>query len=353
VANHYRGSHAALRLNYAPAMAALTIPVIDVSGLQGTVEQRHSIGQSIVDAYRSWGFGYVIGHPIPPALIADVFAQSRAFHALPLATKMQCAVGRDHRGYIPMKSSTDVASSIEQATKPNVSESFMIMREFATDSEQVRDGQYLAGPNRWPAQPAGFQSTMQTYNEAMCAFAADLIAVIGESLGDEGVFTRSFASPTTWLRLLHYPPQDPQAPSDEYGSAPHTDFGAITLLAQDDVGGLSVRTQDGDWVDVPPMANAFVMNVGDMLSRWSNGLLKSTPHRVTNRTGRERFSVPFFFDPDVRTVIAPLPSCVTEGNPLKFPPILFEDFLRSQLEASYANHQAPSSDTNDVAAQES
>lgn len=321
-------------------MSSVTIPIIDVSGLDGSEEQRREVGLAIIDAYRAWGFGYVTGHPIDSALIAEVFAQSRQFHALPLATKMNHAVGRDHRGYIPMKSSTDVTSTIEQATKPNVSESFMIMREFAPDSAQVRQGQYLAGPNRWPSEPPAFQSTMQAYHEAMWSFAADVMAVIGEALHDDGVFTRSFASPTTWLRLLHYPPQDPQAPSDEYGSAPHTDFGAITLLAQDDVGGLSVRTQEGDWVDVPPLADAFVMNVGDMLHRWSNGLLKSTPHRVTNRTGRERYSVPFFFDPDVSTVIAPLPSCITEDNPAHFAPVLFEDFLRSQLEASYANHAA-------------
>jgi isopenicillin N synthase-like dioxygenase len=321
-------------------MSGATIPTIDVRGLSGTAQQRRDVGLAIIDAYRVWGFGYLIGHPIDPSLIAEVFVQSQAFHALPLDTKLTYAVGRDHRGYIPMKSSTDVASSIERATKPNVSESFMIMREFAPDSSEVLHGQYLAGPNRWPSEPPEFRSTMLAYHDAMWTFAAALMEVIGEALGDDGVLARSCAQPTTWLRLLHYPPQDPQAPSDEYGSAPHTDFGAITLLAQDEVGGLSVRTQDGDWVNVPPLADSFVMNVGDMLHRWSNGLLTSTPHRVTNRTGRERYSVPFFFDPDVRTRIEPLPSCITADRPAQFEPLLFEDFLRTQLEASYVNHQA-------------
>jgi isopenicillin N synthase-like dioxygenase len=139
----------------------------------------------------------------------------------------------------------------------------------------------------------------------------------------------------TWLRLLHYPPQDPQSPADEYGSAPHTDFGAITLLAQDDVGGLAVKTPGGDWVDVPPVDGAFVMNVGDMLKRWSNGRLRSTPHRVTNRTGRERYSVPYFYDPHVSTLIAPLPGL---GDPA-FEPIVFAAFLRGELEASYEVHK--------------
>jgi isopenicillin N synthase-like dioxygenase len=176
---------------------------------------------------------------------------------------------------------------------------------------------------------------MQGYDAAMAEFARTLIAVIAEALGDTNTMVATFESPTTWLRLLHYPPQHPQSPDDEYGSAPHTDFGAITLLAQDDVGGLAVKTTDGRWVDVPPVPNAFVMNVGDMLSRWSNGRLLSTPHRVTNRSGRERYSVPYFFDPHVSTVIAPLPSL---GEP-QFEPIVFGDFLRSQLEASYEAHQ--------------
>ena len=324
-------------------MSGVTIPVVDVSGLQGSPEQRRDVGSSIIEAYSAWGFSYLIGHPIDALLIEEVFEQSRQFHALPLSTKLAYCVGRDHRGYIPMKSSTDVASSIEQASKPNMSESFMIMREFAAGSDEVSQGQYLAGPNRWPGELPAFQSTMLAYQQSMWSLATDLMAVIGEALDDDGVFTQAFASPTTWLRLLHYPPQDPEAPADEYGSAPHTDFGAITLLAQDDVGGLSVRTPQGDWVDVPPMQGAFVMNVGDMLHRWSNGLLKSTPHRVTNRTGRERYSVPFFFDPSVRTIIEPLASCITATTPSQFEPLLFEDFLRNQLEASYLNHQGEES----------
>ncbi len=320
-------------------MTSTAIPVIDVTTLHGSETERANIGRSIIQAYSTWGFGYVTGHPIDPQLIEAVFTQSKEFHAQPLAEKMLVAVGRDHRGYIPMKTSTDVASTIEQATKPNVSESFMMMREFAEDSIEVRQGRYLAGPNRWPAYPVEFRGTLEAYHRAMWEFSAELIAIIGAALGDDGGLATSFDDPTTWLRLLHYPPQDPQAPEDEFGSAPHTDFGAITLLAQDDVGGLSVRTDDGDWVDVPPRADAFVMNVGDMLHRWSNGLLKSTPHRVTNRTGRERYSVPFFFDPDVRTRIAPLDCCTSSENPVQFPAVIFEDFLRSQLEASYANHQ--------------
>jgi len=309
------------------------IPTIDVSTIDEPVGRRR-ITDSVLDAYGTVGFGYVVGHPIPQRLIEDVFAQSRRFHALPLEEKLRSRVDSSHRGYIPFRSSTDVTSSVDTVTKPNLSESFMMLRDLAPDHPDVVGGTYLAGANMWPDLP-GFRAVMAEYQERMTTFARAVIDVVAGALGDDGTMARSFDSPTTWLRLLHYPPQDPQSPADEYGSAPHRDFGAITLLATDDVGGLSVRAPDGKWLDVPPVNGAFVMNVGDMLHRWSNGRLLSTPHRVTNRTGRERFSVPFFFDPHVDTVISPLPGT---GAPL-FEPIVFGDFLRSELEASYDNHK--------------
>lgn len=309
------------------------IPTIDVTAM-GDPAGRRQIAREVLDAYGTVGFGYVTGHPIPQDLIDSVFEQTRRFHALPLEEKLRSQVDSSHRGYIPFRSSTDVTSSVDTVTKPNLSESFMMLRDLAPDHPDVRAGRYLAGANQWPGLP-GFREVMVEYQELMTAFARSLIEVIAEALGDNGTMTRSFDSPTSWLRLLHYPPQDRQSPDDEYGSAPHRDFGAITLLATDDVGGLSVRTGDSTWLDVPPVAGAFVMNVGDMLHRWSNGRLLSTPHRVTNRTGRERSSVPFFFDPHVDTVISPLPAL---GEP-RFEPIVFGDFLRHELESSYDNHR--------------
>jgi isopenicillin N synthase-like dioxygenase len=165
--------------------------------------------------------------------------------------------------------------------------------------------------------------------------------VIARALGaDEAAFAAAFDPPTTWLRLLHYPPQPPTSPDDLYGSAPHTDFGCITLLAQDDAGGLQVMTPAGEWVDAPPLPGSLVMNVGDMLHRWSNGRLRSTPHRVINRSGRERHSCPFFYDPSLRTEIAPLPSCTGPGSPPRFESVVFGDFLRAELRAAYQRHEA-------------
>ena len=216
----------------------------------------------------------------------------------------------------------------------------MMMRDDPADSAEVTAGTYLAGPNRWP-QLAGFREAVEAYHDAMCQLGYRIVDVLTGLLGDtDGVLSAGFATPTTWLRLLHYPPIE-VAEGDLYGSAPHRDFGCITILAQDDIGGLQVRNVDGAWIDVPPRPGAFIMNVGDMLHRWSNGHLLSTPHRVINHTGRERFSVPFFFDPHMSTLVEPLPGCVDPSTPARFEPIEFGAFVEGQLEASYDHHQQP------------
>lgn len=282
-------------------------------------------------AYGTTGFGYVQDHGIDPALIEAVFDASTRFHALPMDAKMQVVVDRTHRGYIPINSSTDVNSTLADVTKPNQSASFMMMREDAAADPAT----YLSGPNQWPDLD-GFRPALEAYNEAMCGLGRRLmnIALQAAEITDTSILS-AFDTPTTWLRLLHYPPQPSSIAGDLYGSAPHTDFGCLTLLVQDDVGGLQVKTPAGNWVDVPKRDGTFVVNVGDMLNRMSNGRLLSTPHRVINRSGRERYSCPFFYDPHVQTVIEPLPGT---GSP-RFEPQIFGDFLRGELEAAYEAHK--------------
>ena len=148
-----------------------------------------------------------------------------------------------------------------------------------------------------------------------------------------------FERPTTFLRLLYYPPQPPQSPDDLFGSAPHTDYGFITILAQDEVGGLQVRNTDGEWLDAPYMPGAFVMNTADILHRWSNGKLISTPHRVINRSGRARYSNPFFFDPNMHTLVSPLPTCVSADNPARYEPVVYGDYLMERLNKNHSQHE--------------
>lgn len=306
------------------------IPVLDLAPLVAGADTA-DLAAAFAKAYGETGFGYVVGHGVPPALREAVFEASRQFHALPEADKQAIALNRTHRGYIAINTSTDVTTDLAEVTKPNQSSSFMMMREDAAADPEV----YLSGPNQWP-DLEGFRAACEDYAAAMTGLGHRLMGLALEAMGaaDRSIM-EAFSPPTIWLRLLHYPPQPAQAPEDLFGSAPHRDFGCLTLLAQDDVGGLQVRTPAGQWVDAPPMPGAYVVNVGDMLHRMSNGRLLSTPHRVINATGRERYSVPFFYDPHVTATIAPLPGT---GTPL-FEPLTFGSFLRGELEAGYDAHQ--------------
>ena len=307
------------------------IPVLDLAPLINGGDTAQ-LATDFAKAYGNTGFGYIINHGVDPKLREDVFAASRQFHALSEAQKQAIALDGNHRGYIAINTSTDVNSDLAEVTQPNQSASFMMMREDETALSDV----YLSGPNQWPTLH-GFREVCESYAGAMTELGRKLmgLALNASGVTDQAIL-KAFETPTIWLRLLHYPPQSPQAAEDLYGSAPHKDFGCLTLLAQDDVGGLQVQTPAGQWVDAPPREDAFIVNVGDMLHRMSNGKLLSTPHRVINTSGRERYSVPFFFDPNVSTIIAPLHGT---GTP-KFDPLNFGDFLRTELGAGYDAHQA-------------
>ena len=312
-----------------------TIPIIDLSGL-GDPQEDSRIATSIATAYGEIGFGYMVNHGIPTKLVDDVFAASRRFHALPQAEKMQIAVNHAHRGFIPINSSTDVTSDLAEVKKPNQSQSFMMMREDERENPAI----FLSGPNQWPEETpslAPFRAPVTAYHDAMCELARQITRITFIAAGiDPSIIMPAFDSPTSWLRLLHYPPLSIDSPDDLYSAAPHRDFGALTLLAQDEVGGLQVMTQDGDWLDAPRLECSFVANIGNMMHRMTNGRLLSTPHQVINRTGQERYSCPFFFDPHVSTEIRPLPGTGTA----RFDPIRFYEFLRSELGASYEEHKA-------------
>jgi isopenicillin N synthase-like dioxygenase len=306
------------------------IPIIDLSNLGGG--NPDALVDAFRQAYTDTGFAYVTHHGINQDLIDAVFQASATLHALPRETRDLLALDKNHRGFIGINTSTDVTSTLATVTKPNQSESFIVMRE---DTE-VDPNTYLSGPNQWP-DIDGFRETLENYVAQMSDLGRRLIEIALLAGGaDDTSFVRHFDKPTTWLRLLHYPPQVAASPEDLYGSAPHTDFGCLTFLAQDNVGGLQVMRTDGSWIDAPFIPGSFVVNVGDMLHRLSNGSLRSTPHRVINRSGRERYSCPFFFDPHVSATIEPLPGT---GEP-SFEPVVFGEFLQSQLEATYDKHKS-------------
>jgi isopenicillin N synthase-like dioxygenase len=317
------------------------IPVIDVSPLlDDSIAGLRHVATEIDYAYSQVGFGYITNHGVGQVLIDGLFEASAQFHALSYEEKTKIEINEFHRGFIPINTSTARTSSVAAVTKPNQSESFMMMHELPEDDPDVRAGAPLAGPNQWPESLPGFREAVTAYNEAMIRLARRLVRSISVALGAEPYeLDPYFESPTTFLRLLYYPPQPPQSPEDLFGSAPHTDYGFITILGQDDVGGLQVRNTAGEWIDAPFRPGAFIMNSADILHRWSNGYFISTPHRVINRSGRARYSNPFFFDPNMHARIDPLPSCVTRQRPVRYEPVIYGDYLMERLNANHEQHQ--------------
>jgi isopenicillin N synthase-like dioxygenase len=309
------------------------IPTIDLTGLGSNPE---GVVAAIRRAYTEVGFAYLVGHRIPAAMIDAAFRQSRRFHALPLEDKLALRVNDQHRGYLPFADSTIVTSSIQKATRPNRSESLMLMHEISPAGPTRVDDPF-AGPNQWPALE-GFREAMVAYEAAVRGVALLLVDLFELVLDlPPGTLQQHFRSPTTFLRLLHYPPQEPDGPDDEFGSNPHTDYGFMTLLAQDSSGGLQVRAPDGGiWLDVPPRAGAFVLNVGDVGARWSNDRLRSTPHRVINRTGRDRYSIPYFFDPAAGASTAPLAACLAPGDAPHYPDVTYGAYVLAKLDANHS-----------------
>ena len=312
-----------------------TLPVIDLEGLEPTGARRPQIAAALDDAFRRTGFCYVAGTGVDSALVEAVFDASRRFHALPAAAKQALAINRFHRGYIAPKSSLIRTSSVARVTRPNLSESFVAMHEVDPDDDAF--GRPLQGPNQWPRDLPGFREAVTAYQAAMTGFARRFNRLLAVALGlPDTFFDPHFKRPTTWLRLLHYPPEPDGAPADQYGAAPHTDYGFITFLAQDGLGGLDVRARNGHWIPAPPMPGTFVVNVADMLARWSNDRWASTPHRVRNLSGRDRYSVPFFWDTDMESEIACLATCSGPEDPPRYEPVRYGDYVIERLDRNYA-----------------
>ena len=273
------------------------LPVVDLSGPLDVV------GRDIERACRASGFFYLTGHAVAPQLLSRLDSAARRFFARPEAEKAEIAMrhgGRAWRGWFPV--GDELTSG-----RPDRKEGLYFGAELGTDDPRVRAGVPLHGPNLFPRQVPELRPAVLEYIAALTATGQAVMRGVAVSLGlDANYFASSYTTdPTVLFRIFHYPPTEPGA--EDWGVGEHTDYGLLTLLAQDGNGGLQVRTETG-WVDAPPLHGAFVCNIGDMLDRLTGGWYRSTPHRVRNVSGRDRLSFPFFFDPDFSAEVPPLPS---------------------------------------------
>ena len=210
-------------------------------------------------------------------------------------------------------------------------EAFNVGFDLKPDDPELLAGKPFRALNAWPKLP-GFRETLLAYYDACAALGARIHRAFARDLGVPRPI--STTSSTGRWRPCACCAIRPGGGEERIGAGAHTDYGNLTLLATDDVGGLEVRTRADDWIEAPPLAGAFVVNIGDCLMRWTNDVYVSTPHRVVNRSGRERNSIAFFFDPNPDAEVAVIPSCVAPGERVRYPPILAADYLKFRLDAS-------------------
>lgn len=288
-------------------MSSASLPIIDMAPLfGGNRSARAAVADAIGAACRDSGFFYITGHRIDARLVAQLEDASSTFFALPMAEKMEIAMakgGRAWRGYFP------VGGELTSG-KPDQKEGLYFGTELGPNDPRVKRGLPLHGPNLFPKRPKELRTLVLAYVEASTRTAHALMEGIALSLGLEAdYFHRQYThDPTILFRVFHYPSL--AASSPDWGVGEHTDYGLLTLLAQDENGGLQVKTARG-WIEAPPIRGTLVCNIGDMLDRLTGGLYRSTPHRAKNTSGRGRLSFPFFFDPGFDAEVRPLPECAS------------------------------------------
>jgi isopenicillin N synthase-like dioxygenase len=324
-------------MNATASVAAEALPVIDLSPLWEGPEGLAHVAAEIGRACRTIGFFYIRDHGIPQAMLDQVYARSAAFFALPLEQKSALTISNsmNNRGYAGMES-----ESLDPSKLSDAKEAFNIGRDPAP-GEVADPAMPSVGRNQWPELP-GFRETMLAYYEALRRLSERIHAAFALDLGlPTDYFVDKVDRPLATLRLLRYPPHPGIFDGSRYGAGAHTDYGNLTLLSQDQVGGLEVRTRGGEWLPATPVPGTFICNIGDCLMRWSNDVYVSTPHRVTNISGRERYSVAFFFDPNPDAIVACLPSCESTERPARYPPITAARYLTERLDATYAFRKEP------------
>ena len=309
------------------------LPVIDFAGfaedLPDEARQR-TIAAQIGAACRESGFFALTNHAIEAGLIDDAFAMAQHFFDLPIAQKQKIAIARSpcHRGWFAH--GEEVLAKIEQP-QGDYKEGLKIGRDLPPDHVRVKTALPLHGANQYPEERdtlIGFRATMDALYGACEALSRQLMQAFALSLDlPPGHFDRWLSEPMATLAPLRYPPMQQAA---ELSAGAHTDFGCLTLLFQHDVPGLEIETATG-WQAVPLLEGAIIVNIGDMMERWTAGLYGSTVHRVVNRSSNTRHSMAYFFDPDPDADLTPLPNCGASATP----PLTALDHLLTKIDASF------------------
>jgi isopenicillin N synthase-like dioxygenase len=308
------------------------IPVLDLARADAGAAAERTLSTDLRHAAIEVGFFYVVGHGVPQAVIADAFAVANQFFAWPPERKASVAVDRLHRGFLSVG-----GAKMSDRAKPDLKESFLFGIDLPLNDPDVVAGKPLMGPNRWPPDLPEMSVAVERYSSAIRVCGNQLLRLFALALDlPPDHFLPLFAKPLARGSLLYYPPQPLAMGADQFGVSAHSDYGALTFVCQGEVGGLQVRNRAGDWVDAPPRADSFVVNIGDLMARWTNDVFVSTPHRVVNKSGRERYSIAYFLDPHLDTVIEALPSCVPPGTTPRYPRTTCGEYILGRFKSAFA-----------------
>jgi isopenicillin N synthase-like dioxygenase len=314
-----------------------SIPLIDISSLRtkdsdAFLKTVHEIDH----ACRNIGFFYITGHGISPTQMKSMFTLSQQFFAQSEQVKHKILItnSKNHRGW-----GTTGAEQLNPDKPQDWKETFDMALDIHPEHPIVEACPRLYGPNQY-GELEGFQQQMNQHYGLLMSVTKQVLKAMAIALKQpEDFFNQYLVDHISVLRLLHYPPrpENKNLKGNSKAAGAHTDYGCITLLAQDDIGGLEVRNAEGEWISAPPIKDAIVVNIGDLMQRWTNDQYRSTAHRVASPpSDRHRYSMPFFVEPKFDTEVRCIDSCVLEGEQPKYDMITSGDWIISRFDATYA-----------------
>jgi isopenicillin N synthase-like dioxygenase len=311
------------------------IPIIDFAGaLRDEPGAKAAAATAIRSACENVGFFYIRNHGIPESDIDRTFDIGRRFFALPLENKLSIHknLSPQHAGYTPL-----LAENTDASNNGDLHESFDMVSPLARFPDRKEAGEDM---NLWPDSLPELKVGLDRYFDKMLELGKRLFEMVALSLGmPEDFFLPHLTHPMAMLRINSYPPQSVHADGSQIGIGAHTDYECFTILAQQP-GITALQVWNGrEWIKAPPIPGTFVVNIADLLQRWSNDAFLSTRHRAINISGAARLSIPFFLGINYDTRISPLPACVSADRPAKYAPVIAGDYILQRLNETYGSRQ--------------
>ena len=306
------------------------IPQIDVSGLYSSdPSDKARVAARIGDACNEIGFFYAVNHQVPAAVIEAARLKACEFFAQPVEERLKIKADRNNRGY------RELGDTVHKSGKIFARDSFDLGFPVGANDPEVLAGTPLYAENKWPELP-GFQKALSAYYDGSFQLGLKILEGFAIYLGKpEDFFSQHFTRPVADMVINHYFGHSLalSVGGSETASGAHTDHGIVTILWQDDSGGLEVLDRDGNWLAAPPVPGSYVVNIGELMKRWTNGRFRATVHRVIHTKDTDRLSMPLFCNPNFRTVVDPRQLGVSEDE-ANYAPVLSGDYLVSRFQAT-------------------